>query len=235
VTSGGILLILAVLLAASPRRQRRQALFSGAVAIPMSLLEWLYVPDYWNPSRFAVAFGVGVEDVLFNFGVGGISWLAATWPVRDRLVLDIRVRRMLSRTAIGFPLGLGPLLLLPCLGVGVSSAMVCSIAFFALSLLLLERTMWRVALTGAIGFALFYALTMAVAFRALPGFLSQWSHASLWGHRVCGVPLDEVAWALVYGAAWPTAVGFVFQARLSHSHLVPSRVARRVGEASPDT
>ena len=59
------------LLALSPRCRNR-ALLSGLMSMPTSLMSFVFVPEYWQPTRL---FGseLGVEDLLFSFATG-VVW-----------------------------------------------------------------------------------------------------------------------------------------------------------------
>jgi hypothetical protein len=48
---------------------------------------------------------------------------------------------------------------------------------------------------------------------ALPVLQLHWNPHNLWGPRLFGVPVEEVAWALAYGAVWPLFMAYVFDAR----------------------
>jgi hypothetical protein len=76
-----------------------------------------------------------------------------------------------------------------------------------------RRELWPLSAAGAVGFTAYYAVIVVALAVVLPGLQLHWTRENLWGPRVFGVPLEEVAWAFAYGAVWPLFMAYVFDTR----------------------
>lgn len=191
----------------------RVALGSALAAAPFGLFEYVfYVPEYWSPEQWRVAW-VGFGDLLFTFAAGGVAWLLATTPCGIHLTVAWRSRRVARRflgcTAIGLALatliwkaGL-PMYLASLLAMGIGWACV----------------VWRysglrwLGLVGGPAFAAVYLLLLRLTYGLAPDFHLQWNAETLTGAALAGVPIEEVLWALTFGAAWPSFMAYVLEAR----------------------
>jgi len=195
-------------------KQRRPMLLSALLSAPYGFLSVHFVPAYWDPVRIA-EFGAGIEDIIFSFANGGIVWFMATWPVRNRLSVDIQTRRMLRRyvvcTVSGLSLGLIPLLL----GFDPMHVSLVGIAVMGIVLLRLRGELWRLTVVGAVCFGLFYTAICIVSFSLNPDLLRQWNFAALSGYSLVGVPVEEIAWSIAFGAVWPLIIAYSFETRIA--------------------
>jgi len=212
---GGSLVLLGISLLALAlcRGQWRPMLLSGLLAVPYTLGGAEITPAYWRPVRVAF-FLTSPEDIMFAFAGGVLVWPIAGWPMRRRLVFRFR----LSSLALAYlPFGLlAVALYLPCklLGLPVMAAVMIPAGALWLLLVGLRPRLWPVALAGGICFPLLHLAVAFAVFRMWPHFLRQFNLANLSGILVLGVPLEELAWALAFGAVWPLVMACVFEARL---------------------
>jgi hypothetical protein len=197
----------------SPKKQRRLLLISALLSTPFSFASVFFVPEYWNPVRIA-PFVVGIEDLLFSFSTGGIVWMLATWSLHNYIDTELRLQRTIKRYFIYIVSGTAVNVMLYILGVGVMTATLIGILLVATALFLLRRKFWPLIITGMIGFVIFYFVIIKVIFMLFPAFPPQWTTENLWGFRVWGVPIEEVIWAMVYGAVWPLFMAYVLNVRL---------------------
>lgn len=187
--------------------------FSGLLCAPFCLYEVAFVPEYWSPVRIARGL-VGLEDIMFSFATGGIAWLLGTCCLRRNISFSIEPLRF-SRRFFGCSiLGLILSLILWRLGLRIMTATLLVIAIGVVGLALRYRRLWLVAVQGAFGFLLVYVAVLRLSFVIWPQFLLQWNSDGLWGTSFLGVPLEEVLWALAFGAIWPGFMAYVFDARL---------------------
>jgi uncharacterized membrane protein YagU involved in acid resistance len=169
-------------------------------------------------------FFVSLEDFVFSFSLGGLTWLLATWPVHPRIVLNIRPPTLLLRyftfSVLAATLTIGASLLkskpmyghlLPIVGVGL-------VAFY------LRPALWRVAVWGLAGYTLVHFVLLKAALTLTPSSAGIWQVASLWGPKLWAIPLDEIVWSAAVGAVWPVSVAYVFDARL----VLPDQLGRPV-------
>jgi hypothetical protein len=198
------------------RKHRLAMLFSAVVSAPFALWSPTFVPEYWQPVRVA-CFVAGPEDFAFAFASGGITWLAGTWPVRDRMTLEIRPRRTVARLFLCLLPSAAVTTLLWLIGVRVMGAVICGLVALSLLTLRLRSRLWPIGVSGAIGFGALYASVLATSFALWPHFAEQWTVDQLWGYFVFGLPLEEVIWALGFGAAWPLLVAYALDVRIEAS------------------
>lgn len=195
-------------------RQRRPMLLSALLSAPFGFLSIDFVPVYWDPVRI-VEFGTGVEDIIFSFANGGIVWFIATCPVRNRISVDIQTKRMLFRYVVcsvsGLSLGIIPL----SLGYDPMHVALAGICVMGIALLLIRAELWRLSAIGAVGFGLLYNIICVLAFYLNPDFLQQWNLEALSGYTIAGVPVEEIAWSLAFGAVWPLVAAFSFETRIT--------------------
>jgi len=203
--------VLGVLLILSPG-QRKPALLSGALCTPFGLFSIWLVPSYWSPCWIWSLGGVGVEDLLFSFAVGGWVWILAVFFLRKRIVLRIHLLQVLARYALIMGCGLS------CWGLAWKwlhdPMLAVWVSFVAGTLvhLLLRPSLWRLAVSGGLGFGLIYGLGMKVWLWSLPSFAASWPATTRWNHFFLGIPCGELIWAVTYGACWPLALAFLFRA-----------------------
>jgi len=115
-------------------------------------------------------------------------------------------------------------------GASSLTATVITFVLFGLSMLRLGGGLWQLGVAGLGGFtAIYFALTK-VLFILSPGYINQWNAAGLWGPRVVGVPLDEIAAAAAFGLAWPLFAAYIFDTRLEATAIEgPNHGGRRPG------
>lgn len=208
------LMLLGVFLAgiiACPR-QRAGMLLSACLGTPTALFAFFFVPDYWKPV-LVVPLPVGLEDVIFCFSTGGIVWLLAVWPQRERPQLRLRTRLVLMRLlACALPSMLFYFALW-CGGLSVMTSAVLTMVMLAIVLLWLRPRFLAIALMGTMGFSFFYILFARTALAICPP--GHWNVEKLWGYWVLRVPLGEIVWAAAYGFVWPLLMAYAFNAELA--------------------
>jgi len=195
------------------RGQRRLLLLSAALAAPFAFTSYFYVPDYWRPIRVANFLRTGPEDLLVSGAMGACIWVVALWPFRRRVRYHVTAARCVGRYAWVAALGVALAFTTKVLGWRAAPGSLITIGAMALLLAVLRGELWRCALAGAIGFPLCCVPLLSASYRLWPHFAEQWNHANLLGVSMFGVPVEEVAWALVTGATWPLFIGYVFDAR----------------------
>lgn len=196
------------------RKQRQPMLLSALFSAPYAFLSIFFVPTYWNPVR-VIHFGTGIEDILFSFSNGGMVWLLATWPLRDRLMLDIQIKQIFKRYLILTSSGVTLWLVLIFFGCNPMHGALFGIVAITVLILGLRIQLWPLGLVGALSFSLLYFIFCSILFALNPNFLLQWNFQSLSGNFILDVPIEEIAWSIGFGASWPLLIGYSFNARLS--------------------
>jgi hypothetical protein len=138
----------------------------------------------------------------------------AAWPLRDRITFSPALWPSLKRYITCSVVGLAAGAVLFQCPVRPMTYTILPILAVGLMVLWIRRDLWRLAAAGAVGFTVLYAGLLRGAFAVLPGFFDQWNAANLWGPRVAGLPVDEIAWAAACGAVWPLMMAYVMGVRL---------------------
>jgi uncharacterized MnhB-related membrane protein len=204
---------------------RREMVCMGALsvlyAVPHELLIW--TPDWWHPQTITGT-TVGVEDLLYGFGNGGV--LAVIFA----LVFRLEARPAGDTLPVPYravPYAINALLpLVLVLALGLHSFIASGLgALLALALVLRTRpdllgaAVWSAVLGTLVSFPFYWLMRVL-----LPGYIaSTWYLERLSGIDLLGIPVEDVIWYL-YTAAF-LGTYFKFAASLS---VKPMRV-----EAAP--
>ncbi len=196
-------------------REKQKILISALLAAPAASVAVFFVPQYWEPIRIT-KFPVGIEDVIFSFATGGIVWMIVSLSVGRNfsynMALGIAVKRYLTLAIIG-----GSLIYI------LERSTNWSVMFKALSgilfigLLLMVRfrfKAWRIAAAGSLLFTLYYFIFTGITLKLFPNMILYWNKDFLWGISILQVPLEEIVWALAFGAVWPITMAYVFNLNL---------------------
>ena len=103
-------------------------------------------------------------------------------------------------------------------GVQLMGAALLASALLLAVLLYLRRSFWKLAAYGSVTFAAAYTLFVSVAFALHPGFARQWNPEALSGLLLIGVPVEEIAWGLAFGAIWPLFLVYLFNVELQNTN-----------------
>jgi hypothetical protein len=229
------LLLLAVAMIASMRKQRAVLLAAGVLCVPHAAFAMLHVPAFWQPDVI-FHFLISPEDVVWAFSVGVIAcWLAIT-PFARRLTYDIQwpalVRRYLLIGvvgALGFAVG-WQWLSAPRF---VMWATLFPAAFVAPLVLFLRPHLWPIAICGAFGFMLFHVADIYA-------FTHLWTQTRAYYNPIAQLPFDilevpgfEWLVPLVFGFSWPLAVGYMCDVGWRDGPVLNASPARQGGITSP--
>lgn len=210
-------------LALFPSRPR-VALAVSLAAAPFGLFEYLYyVPEYWSPVQWRLSW-IGLSDLLFTFAAGGVTWLLATAPCGRRLRVRRDARRMARRFVGCTLLGLALASVIAGMGLPMHRASLLAMAIGWLAVVARYRDLRWLGLVGGPAFAALYLAALRLTFQLAPLFRLQWNGGGLSGWTLAGVPLEEVLWAAVFGAVWPSFMAYVLDARLSTATAGSRRV-----------
>jgi len=192
--------------------QRGMMLLAGAMAVALSAPLGSPLADaVWSPQHL-IGRQLGIEDVLYSFAFGAASWGLATILFRNDYVAHGTLVSFLRRSVLVTLAGLSIFgALLP--GVGGAGATVLGIAAIAGWLLLRHPDWRRLACCGGLGFGLLFYFELRVWFAFWPEARNWWIPGTLWDTDLFGVPLGEVAWASLNGAAHPTVMAFICDVR----------------------
>jgi hypothetical protein len=206
------LLFLCVALVFAPQ-QRGMALFGGAVLVLFSPLSLLHDDAYWMPRRL-LGHGWGIEDVLFCFNCGALAWLAAAWPWRDRIEWRLDARTLVRRCLLCVAVFASTLIVFRLAGMPVMPSFILAQTALAAFALAVRPSSWRLMLSAATLFPLYYFLHLALDIALFAKFLDMWRGVELIPVRILGVPIEEILWVLSFGASFPIALAYAVDASI---------------------
>ena len=204
-------------------RQRRVMLWASVFTAPFGLTEPLFVPAYWNPpSLFGLAqrTGFDIESVVFCFGIGGVGAVLynlltgrSAIPVTPR---EARHRRhRYHRLALALPFLVFPFLyLLPWNPIYPAIA---ALAVGALATALCRPDLGRKTIVGALIFTAYYAVFLTGLELTSPGYINDvWNLPALSGWSLAYMPVEELLFAIGFGAYWSGIYEHVTWSTVSH-------------------
>jgi hypothetical protein len=201
---------------ARPRGYGRLSLLSGLTCIPSSVLALLHNESYWNPVRLG-GWPIGLEDVSFSFTVGAMAWLVSAFIYRRRLTMDHRWPPRIRRFLFSCVLFSGLCL---CFWFAGVKSLANSLLAGVVSLTVVfyhAHNAWPLAATGIAFFTPIYILIEKIQFNIWPNFVLQWNPHDLLGNRIMGLPIGEIAWAVVFGVGWPFYIAYLYGVQLLNS------------------
>ncbi|MEZ6141867.1 MAG: hypothetical protein R3B84_14945 [Zavarzinella sp.] len=204
-TLGGLLLVLLVALLAG--KQRKTILLSGVMALTLAPWAIAHEEVYWTPKR-VIPWIPGIEDFLFTFVIGALSWAIAAIPCWKTAKPHLSFRGNTGRFIFVYLIASILLLVLLAVGIDIMSANVLLHLIILLGLLLIRSDLWKVAVSGAVGFALIYTALLLIELIIWPDFIHAWKPNSFWAASAAGIPLGEIIWSATAGAAWPLVVAY---------------------------
>jgi hypothetical protein len=202
----GIMLFLA-------RRMRHTAVICGVTLVVYSPpVSWLYEGVYWSPPR---VFGGrwGIEDAMFCFHAGSVSWVCAVGPWWDRFRFAPRAAIAVWRLLIVSALATTALIALLASGFTVLGAFLATQSLSTAIILAIRPKYLRLVLPGAILFMAYYFALLALWRLLMPGFMDMWSGTELAGGKLLGIPAEEYLWVLSFCTGFPITMAFALEAR----------------------
>jgi hypothetical protein len=190
--------------------QRQFMILSGLLSMPYGAASIVFVPEYWKPVLI-IKSQTGLEDILFSLINGFLVWAIATVGMARSYLQNLQPHFLLPRYWFCTGIGIGLSALIWFSGHPIMSAALVSMAGLGLFILWRRKDLWKVALTGALGFSLLYLLALKGVLLLNPDFLNQWNHANLSGICLGGIPMEEIIWALGYGGVWPLFMLYIFE------------------------
>jgi hypothetical protein len=200
---------------------RRRMWISGLFMIPVTLMEYWCLQDYWNPPGYYLFSFISYENILFFFVVTGINattydFIFATKNIKEE---KRRVNYMYFYV-VGFILSLFVFTDY----FGFNSILVistCSI-IFSMSMILIRRDLLRPAATSGVVILLIFILIYSLLFNKI--YPEYWHHYWLLEDTNLGVtllgniPATELYWAFSWGCFSGIAYDFA-----SGSNKIPRR------------
>lgn len=194
--------------------QRKTAIVCGLIlGLYSPPVAWLYEQVYWAPRRIFGG-GWGIEDVMFCFHAGAISWLCALGPWGNTAqiypVAIVAFRRLLLVSLFAG-------IVLACLlgsGFTVLCAFLVAQTVSTAVLVVMRPSYTRLIVSGAPLFTAYYFLLLSLWRLLMPGFMDMWNGTELTGARFLGVPAEEYLWVLSFCTGLPVTMAFALDVRI---------------------
>lgn len=192
----------------------RLMIYAGLLNATSGVFCFFLEEHYWMPKRVG-GMVVGIEDILIAAVVAMIPWYLVAVIWQKTLTVHFQWRASFRRIACMMPLAYLAYLMGIYMQINPMSLLLIICTALAAGLLVLRPDAWPLAATGFVIFGLAWFLIVLATFFLLPGFVHQWNLDGTWGKPLCGVPLGEIAWALIFGALLPVLVSFTFDVRIT--------------------
>ena len=190
-------------------KHRKAMLSASLFTMPFGLSEPLFVPEYWNPpSLFDLAqqTGFDIESLIFCFGIGGIG--AVLYNVLTRQILKpVRwAEKKQAQHRFHFWALSAPFLIFPILYVFPWNPIypaIASMAIGAIAAVLCRPDLARKTWVGGILFLAYYIVFLLGLEAIAPGYVARvWNLEALSGLEIARMPLEELLFAVAFGAYW---------------------------------
>lgn len=190
-------------------QQRPVMRWASLLTAPLGLTEPLFVPIYWNPpSLFDLARNTGfdLESLIFSFAIGGLGAVLYNVFAGRALVQLTEAERKSPRHRLH-----GLAMILPFASFPILDALPWNPIYAAITALLsgavaaslCRPDLTRKMLVGAALFTLFYALFLVGVEMTAPGYIERvWNLRALSGITIVSLPLEELLFAVAFGAYW---------------------------------
>jgi hypothetical protein len=188
---------------------RRAMLSASVFTAPFGLTEPLFVPEYWSPpSLFDLArtTGFDLESLVFSFAIGGVG--AVLYNIATRKVtvaLPEKARRHPRHRFHRWILALPFLIFVALLPLGWNAIYPGILAMIggALATAACRPDLrWNVILGGGL-FLGYYVVFLVGLEVTAPGYIERvWNLDALSGVRPFGLPIEELLFAIGFGAYW---------------------------------
>ena len=188
---------------------RREMIWASVFTAPFGLTEPLFVPEYWNPpSLFDLAnrTGFDIESLIYCFGIGGVGVVLYNAITRQLLVPVSQAERHQSRHRWHRWAIAGPFLLFPPLYFLPWNPIypgIVAMAAGAIAATLCRPDLKTKTLLGGGIFLLYYLVFLTGLELTAPGYIERvWNLEALSGVRLAGFPIEELLFAIAFGAYW---------------------------------
>lgn len=187
-------------------------LWASFFTMPFGLTEPLFVPEYWSPPsifNLALRTGFDIESLIFCFGIGGIGAVLYNLITGKKFkpIQATEKRRSLHRFhfwALSAPFLAFPLLyLFPWNPIYPA---IVAMLIGAVATLLCRPDLLRKTWIGSFLFLAYYVVFLLGLEVIAPGYVAQvWNLNALLGINIAGMPLEELLFAITFGAYWSGA------------------------------
>lgn len=209
-TASLVLLVVWLVIFTIKSKARKEMLWVSLFTMPFGLTEPLFVPEYWNPPslfNLAATIGFDIESLIFSFAIGGIGAILYETFFKIKHIKMSYHEKNSSRHRHHLPALISPLItFLPLfLFTSLNPIYSASIAMAvgAIAAIFCRPDLKMKVLLGSLMFFALYFIFFVSFNLAYPDLVKQvWNLQAISGILVFGVPLEELMFALTFGALW---------------------------------
>lgn len=208
-----LFIILVIIIRYRHQDYHRVSLLSGLVCLPGSVLGLLHNGTYWNPVRLG-GMNLGIEDFMFTFIIGVLTWLCAAFPYRKKITFSFNFNTWIFRFSV--------IILLFFMISGIlwtinmksleNSLISLFLAFFLLPFIF-QKNM-KLAISGLLSFIPVYLTIVKVQYFIWPGYIHQWNSTGFLGGEFAGLPSGEIWTAFVLSISCPIFIAYTFNIKI---------------------
>ena len=189
---------------------RKEMLWASILTAPFGLTEPIFVPEYWNPpSLFNLAANTGfdIESIIFSFAIGGIGAVLYETFVKVKHVKMSSHEMCLPRHRLHLLALFSPFIAFVLLYFLTTMNPIYSISIAmiigSVSAILCRPDLTKKIILGSFLFLGLYFVFFLAFNLTYPGIVEQiWNLKAISGILILGVPIEELMFALAFGALW---------------------------------
>jgi hypothetical protein len=202
---------------------RKSIIIASILALPHAFYSLLLVPVYWNPNRI-MFLGIGVEDFLFSFFAGGLIWFGVLLFLRKKMVIHYNPKQIFIRYFICISFGISSIFILYFIGINDMLNPFITMILIIVIILIYKKVYFPIFLFESLASVLVYTLGLKIALTVWPDLMQSWTWKNLWGISLFGIPVEELAWAFLYGGSWSLSVAFLLNVDIKKKLIVLDHV-----------
>jgi len=192
-------LIIWILLYFRKKELRKEMLIMSLITAPLGITQVLFFQDYWKPQYILSFYGVGLEEFLFCFLIGGIAGVIYEEFFITKI---IKTKRDNSKTLM--ILGIFGLLillfLLYILKINSIYSSSITLIFMGIIILMERNDLFKNAIGSGVLVALIMFLFYIIYQLIFPTIIQNWWKLNnISGIMIFGVPIEEIIWGFSYG------------------------------------
>lgn len=188
---------------------RRAMIWTSLFTTPFGLTEPLFVPEYWSPpSLFDLAqrTGFDIESLIFCFGIGGIGAVLYNLLTRQRLEPTLTTERRQPRHGFHLWALAAPFLTFPVFYLFPWNPIypaILAMAVGAVATAFCRADLIPKTWIGGVLFLAYYVVFLIGLEWTAPGYIARvWNLEALSGLTIAGMPVEELLFAIAFGAYW---------------------------------
>jgi|WetSurMetagenome_2_1015567.scaffolds.fasta_scaffold106218_2 hypothetical protein len=193
---------------ASLYKYRKSIIIASFLALPHAFYSLMLVPVYWHPNRIMLL-GIGIEDFIFTFFTGGLIWFGVLLFLKKKLIIHYYPKQIVFRYFICIIFGISSIFILYFIGINDMLNPFITMILIITIILIYKKAYFLIFLFESLASVLVYTLGLKIALTVWPDLMQSWSWKNLWGISLFGIPVEELAWAFLYGGSWSLTIAFI--------------------------